>query len=92
MKTIQLIQLVLSMLVLIVSVQDTHAVMKRVRAAPKSRSDAEKRRLRYKTEEERRHLSHSSSSDEGMLCFVFFVCCCVLDVVWCGLLCRHNKV
>ena len=85
MKTIQLIQLVLSMLVLIVSVQDTHAVMKRVRAAPKSRSDAEKRRLRYKTEEERRHLSHSSSSDEGMLCL------CVLFVVvfwmWCGLLC-----
>ena len=90
MKTIQLIQLVLSMLVLIVSVQDTHAVMKRVRAAPKSRSDAEKRRLRYKTEEERRHLSHSSSSDEGM--FVF-LCCCVFWM-WCGVVCcrRHNKV
>ena len=78
MKTTQLVQLALSVLVLLVaSVQDVHAVMKRVRAAPKSRSDAEKRRLRYQTEQQERNLG-SSSSDEGTCCVLSCVCLCVL--------------
>ena len=67
MKTTQLIQLVLAMLVMVVSIQDTHAAMKRVRAAPKSRSDAEKRRLRYKQsgKKERELLSDFAESLDG---------------------------
>ena len=54
MKTITFLQLGLILVAFALSLEDASAYMKRVRAAPKSRSDAEKRRLKYKNDQQKK--------------------------------------
>lgn len=64
MKTISLIQVALVLIAFAMTLEDTDAYMKRVRAAPKSRSDAEKRRLRYKSEQRRNAIEEEKKAVE----------------------------